>query len=73
MLEVQGRTFARDLPPWTTGPCSSGHGVLGVWAATLNHEIFDDAVEVKSVVEPVFDEFDEIGHSIWGTVSGALP
>jgi hypothetical protein len=38
-----------------------------VWAPTLNHEILDDAMEVKSVVEPVFDEFDEISHSVWGT------
>ena len=37
-----------------------------MWATALNHEIFNDSMEVKSVVESVLDEFDEIGHSIRG-------
>ena len=36
-------------------------------AAALNHEVFNDAVEVETVVVTHFDELDEIGHRVGST------
>lgn len=33
-------------------------------AAALNHEVLNHAMEVKTVVMPHFDEFDEVGHRV---------
>ena len=79
MLEGKGRGFARDLPAWAAGSSTARHRVLGVRAATLNHEILNHTVEVKTVVVAHFHQFDEVGHRVWctsvkevdGDVSGA--
>jgi len=60
VLEGKGRGFARDLPAWAASTCTARHGVLGVGAAALYHEIFNDTVEVKTVVVAHFHQFDEV-------------
>ena len=67
VLEGESRWLARDLPARTSGTGSARHRVLGMRAAALNHEIFNDAVEVETVVVTHFDELDEIGHRVGST------
>ena len=44
VLEGEGRSFAGNLPARSTGTGSPRHGVLGMRAAALDHEIFNDTV-----------------------------
>lgn len=67
VLQGEGRWFARDLPTWSAGTCSSRHWVLGMRAATLNHEILNHTVEMEPVVVAHFDKFNEIGDGVGGT------
>ena len=64
VLQGEGRGFAGNLPAGATGACAPGHGVLGVRATSLQHEISNDAVEVKAVVVSVADEFHEVRNRI---------
>ena len=67
MLESESGRFAWNLPARATGTGAAGHGVFGVGAATLNHEILNHTVEVKAVVMAHVDELDEIGDRIGRT------
>ena len=67
VLESEGGRLAGNLPAWATGTSASGHGVFGVRAAALNHEILNDAVEMKPVVVAHVHQFDEIGDGVGGT------
>ena len=67
VLEGEGGGLAGNLPAWATGTGASGHGVFGVRAAALNHEVFNDAVEMEPVVVAHVDEFDEIGDGVGST------
>ena len=67
VLEGEGRRFTGDLPAWASGTGSARHRVLGMRAAALNHEVFNDAVEMEAVVVAHVDEFDEIGDGVGST------
>ena len=67
VLEGEGRGLAGDLPAWTAGTGSTGHWVLGVGAAALNHEVLNDAMEVESVVVPRIHQLDEVGDGVGST------
>ena len=67
VLEGERGRLAGDLPARAAGTGSPGHGILGVRAATLNHEVFNDAVEVESIVVPVLDQLHEVGDGVGGT------
>lgn len=66
VLQTKRRCFAWDLPAWSTSARSSGHWVFGMWAAALNHEVFNYTVEVKAVVVAHLDQTHEISNRIGG-------
>ena len=66
VLEGKSRGLAGNLPARASGTGSSGHRVFGVGAAALDHEIFNHAVEMQTVVMTHFHQFDEIRHGIGG-------
>ena len=66
MLESESRWLTGDLPARSAGSGATMHGVLGKRAATLNHEVFNDTVEVETIVMPHVDELHEVGHGIGG-------
>jgi len=65
----QGGWLARNLPSRTSGTSRSAVRVPGARAASLDHEILDDTVEVLAVVEPVIDELEKVPSGLW-TVFG---
>jgi len=38
---------------------------VAIGTTGLSHETMDDSVELKSVVETLLDEPDEVGHGVW--------
>ena len=37
--------------------------------ASLDHEILDDSVEMKSVVEPIIHQSEEVSCGLWAVIS----
>jgi hypothetical protein len=66
MLEGEGRGFARNFPARAASSSHSRIWIFGMWAATLDHEVFNDAVEVEAIVMPHVNEFDKISDRIGG-------
>ncbi len=67
VLEGERRRLAGNLPAGPAGTCATGHGVLGVRTAALNHEVLNDPVKVETIVVAHVHELHEVGDGVGGT------
>ena len=49
---------------WSTGTGSARGWVAGVWATELVHEVWNDTVEVETVVEATVGKIDEVAYYV---------
>src|SRR5437016_1750563 len=47
-------------------------GIFRIWIATLDHEVFDDSVENRPIVETLSRQFLEILDRVWRSISPKL-